>query len=207
MGNPLPAPSRSRKAKTNLNLNRRCTPGSGWQAYTLANNRMKTLIHALGFIAIFQMLLEAGEIGLATANIPVHSPVDAPVQVVSVPFYTRGSYPEALIVAITEPYYVKQGEDKEASNFNLAAEAKLSIYGTYLYQKSGAKAAGFYIEWNFSKVDPKKINKDLIAGVIECINKTLGDEMPIYSKFIGVEKYPEIEKQITAVFPLIPPKE
>jgi hypothetical protein len=168
---------------------------------------MKTLIHALGFIAIFQMVLQAGEISLATANIPVHSPVDAPVQVVSVPFYTGGSYPEALIGAITEPYYVRQGKDKEASDFNLASKAKLSIFGTYLYQKRDAKAVGFYIEWNFSKVDPKQINKDLIAGVIECINKTLGDEMPIYSKFIGVEEYPNIEKQIIAVFPLIPPKE
>jgi hypothetical protein len=167
---------------------------------------MKTLIHALGFIAIFQMVLQAGEISLATANIPVHSPVDAPVQVVSVPFYTGGSYPEALIGAITEPYYVKQGKDKQASDFNLASVAKLSIFGTYLYQKKGDKAAGFYIEWNFSKVDPKQINKDLIAGVIECINKTLGDELPIYSKFTGVEEYPDIEKQIIAAFPLIPPK-
>jgi hypothetical protein len=56
-------------------------------------------------------------------------------------------------------------------------------------------------------VDPKQINKDLIAGVIECINKTLGDEMPIYSKFIGIEEYPDIEKQIIAVFPPVPPKE
>lgn len=168
---------------------------------------MKTLIHALGFIAISQMVLQAGEIALATANIPVHSPVDAPVQVVSVPFYTGGSYPEALIGAITEPYYVKQGLDKQASGFNLASKTKLSINGTYYYQKKGTKATGFYIAWNFSKVDPKKINKDLIAGVIECINRTLGDQMPIYSKFIGVDEYPHIEKQIIAVFPLIPSNE
>ena len=76
-----------------------------------------------------------------------------------------------------------------------------------MYQKRDAKAVGFYIEWNFSEVDPKQINKDLIAGVIECINKTLGDETPIYSKFIGVKEYPNIEKQIIAVFPIIPPKE
>lgn len=167
---------------------------------------MKTLIHILGLVAIFQLAVHAGEIALATTNIPVYSPVDSPVQVVSVPFYTGGAYPEALIGAITEPYFVKQGKDKKSCDMNLASVAKLSIFGTYLYQDGSTSPTGYYIEWDFSKADPKRINKDLIAGVIGCIQKTLGGKKTIYSKFIGIDKYPDIKKQIVAVFTLVPKK-
>lgn len=163
---------------------------------------MNPLISTLACIAALQLSAHAGEMALAAAYIPVDSPADAPVQAVSVPFYTSGAYPEALISAITEPYCVKQGKEKEASDLNKASVAKLKIFGTDLYEEGNPKSLGFYVQWDFSNADPELINEHLIAAVIVCIQKTLPNKKVIYSRFIGAEKFPEIEKQIVKVFPL-----
>lgn len=171
-------------------------------------NIVRTLLVA---VTLLQLNLTASEIALASAQIPVDSPVDAPVQVVTVPFYTSGPYPEALISAITQPYFIKQGDDKKSYDINLASVSKLSIFGTYLPDKYvnealPGQATALYIEWDFSKADPKLINKNLIQGVIDCIRKTVGESRRVYSKFVGIEKFPEYQKQITAVFPLVQEK-
>jgi len=164
---------------------------------------MNRIYQYLTVFVLLQLTTQASQTSLATAIIPVESPSDSPVRVTSVPFYTSGPYPEALISAITEPYFIKQGEDETSYDINLASVAKLLIHGTYLHKNNADKSEVHYLVWDFSKADPKLINKDLIDGVIKCIKKTLGKKNAIHSKFVGFDKFLESKNQITKSFPLI----
>lgn len=122
---------------------------------------------------------------------------DGSVIVREVPFVTSGPYPEVLFYAITSPHLPQQMTPAKESDINVASRAGISI--SCESAASGQKK--LYIIWDFSKANPKLVNKDLIEALLLCLEKTAGETIGLYSKIVGVVPDPAIKRQIFARIP------
>ena len=58
-----------------------------------------------------------------------------------------------------------------------------------------------YTTWDFSQANPDLTNEALIKALLQCLEKTAGDRIGLYSKFKGIDRFPEFQKLIVAKFP------
>ena len=143
------------------------------------------------------MKCHSSENSLGTIYQPLDPMVDGTVEVREVPFVTGGAYPEVFFNAITRPHIPQQSTPSPQGDINVASRAGISI--SCECATSGQKK--LYIKWNFSKADPRQVNEALIDALIQCLKRTAGDSIGLYSKFTGIEKFPKFEARILAGIP------
>jgi len=134
---------------------------------------------------------------LTTIYQPLDPMVDGSVVVREVPFVTAGSFPEVFFVAITRPHIPQQSTSNPASDINVASRAGIS----FQCESAAAGQMKLYLTWDLSKASPEAVNEGLIKALFECLEKTSGKSIVLYSKFVGAEKFPEFQKLIEARFP------
>lgn len=158
---------------------------------------MKALLYIIAIIVVVSLHTEASESSVARVYIPLDPGVDRPVEVMGVPFYTSGPYPEILFSAITESYVLKHGKQVKGYDINLASLAGISLR----CESAASGQKKLHITWDLSQADPKLVTKELIDGLLLCLEKTAGNKTVLYSKFIGFDAYEAYKKRVEAKFP------
>lgn len=142
--------------------------------------------------------LGASEVSLGTVYQPLDPMVDRSVEVREVPFVTSGAFPEVWFDSITRPHIPQQSSSHPpVGDINVASRAKVKLS----CESAAAGQKKLYITWDFSKADPKQLDEDLVKALIECLEKTAGKHIGLYSKFVGFEKYPEYQRLVEKRFP------
>lgn len=147
--------------------------------------------------------LRASEASLGTVYQPLDPMVDRSVEVREVPFVTGGAYPEVWFDSITRPHIPQQNLSHPVGDINVASRAKVKLS----CESAAAGQKKLYITWDFSKADPKQLDEDLVKALIECLEKTAGNHIGLYSKFVGFEKYPQYQKLVEKRFPQQTPEQ
>ncbi len=160
------------------------------------------LLYPLVF-AMCATCLRASENSLGTVYQPLDPMVDRSVEVREVPFVTGGAFPEVWFNSITKPHIPQQSTPSAVGDINVASRAKVKLS----CESAAAGQTKLYIIWDFSKADPKQVNEDLVKALIECLEKTAGQSIVLYSKFVGFEKYPQFQKLVEARFPQQTPEQ
>lgn len=158
---------------------------------------MKTLPLLFTILAATVLGAYGSQNSLTTIYQPLDPMADGTVVVREVPFVTGGAYPEVFFTAITRPHIPQQFTQAPVGDINVASRAGLSLS----CESAATSQKKLYITWDFSKADPKALNEDLIKALIECLEKTSGKSIVLYSKFIAADKYPQFRKLIEARFP------
>ena len=128
-----------------------------------------------------------------------------------VPFVTVTSAGfENCVTAITlphpplkEPYAKKVIEDFGGGgegDVNAASQAGISLGCTLV-------ARGKYeVTWDFSNAKQTHTTATLIRAIMECLDRTGGERVVFFSKFIEADGYPELRKIIREKYPVKPVK-
>lgn len=153
---------------------------------------MKTFLcsSAVVFGSVFTSI--ASEVIVGSVYLPVDPGVDAPVVVREVPYATSGAFPEVWFDAITQPYIVQQGRKAKGFDINLASRAGVKI----TCESAAAGQTKLYITWDFTKAHPKRVNEALIEGLLDCLEKSSGGSIGLYTKVVGGEKFPKAVAQV-----------
>ncbi len=159
--------------------------------------------------AIFASLgiagLHATTASLETIYQPLHPMKDGIVAVVrEVPYVTSGAIPEVWFDNITRPHIPQQDRSLPTGDINVASLAGLRLSADPVVAGDKSK---LYLTWDFSHADPKQLSEDLVKVLIQCVEKTAGKSIVLYSKFVGFEKYPEYQKLVEARFPQQTPEQ
>ena len=149
--------------------------------------------------SLVAMLLNAygSENVLTTIYQPLDPMVDGSVVVREIPFVTGGAFPEVFIIAITQPHIPQQHTPSPEGDINVASRAGVSLR----CESAAAGQKKLYITWDFAKADRKLVNKDLISAMLVCLERTAGNSIVLYSKFVGADEYSHFRKTIEAKFP------
>lgn len=149
--------------------------------------------------ALVSTLLNAhgSENVLTTIYQPLDPMVDGSVIVREVPFVTGGAFPEVFFNAITQSHIPQQRTPSQVGDINVASRAGVSLH----CESAAAGQKKLYITWDFTKADQKLVDEDLINALLECLERTSGKSIILYSKFVDADKFPHFRKMIEAKFP------
>lgn len=135
---------------------------------------------------------------LTTVYQPLLFSENGPPVASPVPYVTSGPYPETFFDAITLPHppICKDSDSPAKGDVNAASIAGISI--SCDSATDGQKK--LYVIWDFTKASKDLVTKELILALLECLEKTAGKDIVLYTKFAGADKYPEFQKMIESRF-------
>ena len=134
---------------------------------------------------------------LTTIYQPLDPMVDGSVVVREVPFVTGGAFPEVFFNAITRPHIPQQQAPSPVGDVNVASRAGVSLH----CESAAAGQKKLYITWDFTKADRELVDEGLVSALLECLERTAGDSIVLYSKFVGSDKFSHFREKIEARFP------
>ncbi len=165
-------------------------------------NRHLSFLALIGFLVLSAF---GSEDLLTTVYQPLLYSEEGPPVASPVPYGTAGPYPETYFNAITQqhPPLTSYPDNGTKGDVNAASRAGISI--------SCDSATGgqtkLYIIWDFTKANKDLVNKNLIKALLECLERTAGKNIHLYSKFIGADQFTEFKKMVETRYPKQTPKQ